>query len=142
MHTYTHTYIYISTFLIILNSRLSLLTWVKLVLFFQASSLGLSGVILFGILVANGTIFAFMARPSQSSCYFSIYGFTLSVAIIYAPILVKTNRVYRIFNAGRKGHKKARFIRSKYMFCFTAILISGQVCLWSKVCLKYIMCMF
>ena len=95
--------------------------------FFQASSPPLCAVILSGILLASLTTFTFIARPSRLSCCLSIYGFLISISVIYAPVLVKTNRVYRIFSAGKRGHKKTKFIGSKSMIIFTTILILGQV---------------
>ena len=77
--------------------------------------------------MANLTVIAFIAKPTDATCYLSMYGFTLSVAVIYAPMLVKTNRIYRIFEAGRSGTKQLRFINSRTMVIFMSALVMGQV---------------
>ena len=94
---------------------------------FQSSSRGLSAVIFFGITLANLSVVAFLFKPTTFNCHLSIYGFMLSVAIIYSPILVKTNRIYRIFSAGRKGNKRPGMINSKAMIILTSLLVLGEV---------------
>ena len=67
---------------------------VKLV---KASSRELTGIILIGIILAYLVVFSYIAKPSKVSCYCSHLGFNLAVTLIYSPLLLKTNRVYRIF---------------------------------------------
>ena len=80
-----------------------------------------------GIMVAYLTVVAFVARPTNTSCCLSMYGFNLSVALIYAPMLVKTNRIYRIFSAGKKGSKRPGLIGSRAMVLISVIVIFGEV---------------
>ena len=83
--------------------------------------------ILVGIALADLSVVAFILKPSDTSCYLSIYGFAISVAIIYAPMLVKTNRIYRIFTAGKMGNKRPKLISNKFQLFATSVLISVQV---------------
>ncbi len=78
----------------------------------KASNKQISAIILFGVILAFSSVFVFMIRPSVVSCFTRLIGFHVSVSLIYAPLLVKTNAVYRIFAAGKKGVKKPRFINS------------------------------
>ena len=69
----------------------------------KASGRELSGIIMIGIILAYFTVFSFIAKPSKASCNISHFGFNLTVSIIYIPLLLKTNRVYRIFSSGKQG---------------------------------------
>ncbi len=93
----------------------------------KASSRELSSIILVGILLAYLGVFAHLLRPIAVSCHLRIHSFNLSVALIYAPLLMKTNRVYRIFNAGKKG-QKAGMTGSRIQLIFTGLLFLLQVC--------------
>ncbi len=93
----------------------------------KASSLDLMGIIMMGITLAYLIVFTFIAKPSLLSCYVSHFGFNISATLIYTPLLVKTNRVYRIFAAGKKGVKKLRCIGSSSQLTLTSILVTVQV---------------
>ncbi len=92
----------------------------------KATSRELSGIILLGTFLAYITVFAFLAKPSDSSCLLNRVGFNISVSLIYSPLLVKTNRIYRIFTAGRRG-VKASYIRSSAQLALTGTLVLLQV---------------
>ncbi len=93
----------------------------------KASSRELSSIILGGILLAYVTVFIYLAKPDNWSCIGRHVGFHLSVSLIYCPLLVKTNRVHRIFSAGKKGVKKIAFVASKWQLLFSFILLATQV---------------
>ena len=111
-------------------SCLVIFTWLFLnrrVKLIKASSLELTAIILFGTLVAFLSVISFVARPSLLACTLSRCGFNLSVCLIYSPLLVKTNRIYRIFSAGKKGIKKPGFTGNHWQLFFCAIFIVVQV---------------
>ena len=93
----------------------------------KATSRELSAILLFGIFLAYISVFTFVARPTTGSCFCSRIGFNLSVSLIYAPLLVKTNRIYRIFAAGKKGNKRPKYIGSTAQIVITLVLIVIQV---------------
>ena len=93
----------------------------------KATSRELSGILLFGIFLAYISVFTFVARPTTGSCFCSRIGFNLSVSLIYAPLLVKTNRIFRIFAAGKKGNKRPKYIGSTAQIVITLALIAIQV---------------
>ena len=97
----------------------------------KASSRQLTAVLLFGAVLAFLTIFAFLFRPDEITCILSRYGFFFSVTLIYAPLAVKTNRIYRIFSAGKKGNKKPTAISNRSQMVFTLIIILAQVRLYN-----------
>ena len=93
----------------------------------KASSRELSSVIVFGTLVAFLTSFCLVLKPNDLLCAISRVGFNMAVSFIYAPLLVKTNRIHRIFSAGKRGTQRLRFISNRSQMIITGILISIQV---------------
>ena len=72
----------------------------------KASSKQLMAFILIGIIMSYVTVYTLLYWPTIVSCYLARFGFFLSVSFIYAPLMIKTNRIYRIFSAGRKGFRR------------------------------------
>ncbi len=93
----------------------------------KASSRDLMVFIMIGIFLAFLCIFAIIAKPSFTSCHLIKLGFNLSVCLIYGPLFVKTNRVYRIFSAGKRGNKRPAFISSRVQLTATIFILAGQV---------------
>lgn len=93
----------------------------------KACSRELSAIILLGVLMSYLVIFAIVKRPNDVSCYVGYFGFHLSITTIYAPLLTKTNRIYRIFSAGKKSRRQPKFIRSKPQIAICSLLITVQV---------------
>ena len=68
----------------------------------RSSSRELSYMILVGILSAFMLVFTFLVFPTSFFCYLNQVGFSVTFTLLYAPLLVKTNRIYRIFKGGKK----------------------------------------
>ena len=100
----------------------------------KASSRELSAIILLGILLAYCTIFFYVARPDDITCAVNRFGFGVTLSLIYVPLLVKTNRIYRIFSAGRKGKMKPSLIESKAQLAICLALLSIQVRICDASC--------
>ncbi|KAL4235379.1 hypothetical protein ACF0H5_007015 [Mactra antiquata] len=90
-------------------------------------SIELSGIILLGTLLTYCLTASFLSRPSSWKCYMNHVGFSLTYTMIYAPLCVKTNRIYRIFNAGRRTTRKPCFISTSSQVLISLILIFLQV---------------
>ncbi|XP_045192244.2 metabotropic glutamate receptor 3-like [Mercenaria mercenaria] len=90
-------------------------------------SIELSGIILLGTLLTYGLAASFLSRPNEWKCYINYVGFSLTYTLIYSPLLVKTNRIYRIFNAGRRTTRKPCFISTSSQVVFSFALIFTQV---------------
>ena len=93
----------------------------------KASSRELMAIILVGVLLELVTVFAVLGRPTALTCIMARSGFFISVSLVYAPLLMKTQRVYRIFKAGMKG-QQARFVSKRLMTACSGSLIAIQVC--------------
>ncbi|KAH3772752.1 metabotropic glutamate receptor 2-like [Dreissena polymorpha] len=90
-------------------------------------SVELSGIILLGTLLTYGLTGSFLSEPNTLKCYVNHVGFSLTFTIIYAPLLVKTNRIYRIFNAGRRTTRKPCLISNSSQVTISLALIIAQV---------------
>ena len=92
----------------------------------KASSRELMAIILVGVLLELLTVFPVLARPTPWSCVMVQSGFFISVSVVYAPLLVKTQRVYRIFKAGLQG-QTTRLVSTRLMALCAGSLIILQV---------------
>ncbi len=93
----------------------------------KASGRDLMSLIILGIILAYLIIFSFFGKPSTVFCYVSHFGFNLTITLIYAPLLLKTSRVYRIFAASQHFSKKLHCIRSGSQLMAVLVLVLIQV---------------
>lgn len=90
----------------------------------KASSLSLSCFSLVAILMGFGTIFLYGVKPSLLLCSVRNTMYHLASGIPYASLLTKTARVYRIFQASRKGRRLPSFVGIKCVLgAFSSIVI-------------------
>ncbi|CAH1781860.1 unnamed protein product [Owenia fusiformis] len=93
----------------------------------KASSRELCYIMLVGMLIGYGTVFGFITPPVDINCYLDHFGFSLGFAWVYAPLLTRTNRIYRIFDAGKKSTKRPSIIGSRSQVVIATVLITIQV---------------
>lgn len=95
----------------------------------RASGRELSYVLLTGIFLIYLITFFMIAEPSVAICAFRRLFLGLGMCISYAAMLTKTNRIYRIFEQGKKSVTPPKFISPTSQLIITFILISVQVSL-------------
>ena len=93
----------------------------------KATSRELSCVNLFGLATACVASLLTILRPSAISCTVSEICISLCFSLMFAPILLKVNRIWRIFQQGSKSVKRPRFVGPKQQLILTAVVISIQV---------------
>ena len=93
----------------------------------KATTRELCCIILFGILMTYLTALFYFFKPAYWSCLINRHGFNLSVILIYSPLFVKTNRVFRIFHAGQKGIRRAKYIDTSTQIVMSTVLILIEV---------------
>ncbi|XP_020712388.2 metabotropic glutamate receptor 2-like isoform X2 [Athalia rosae] len=97
----------------------------------RASGRELSYVLLTGILLCYLVTFALVLRPTDVVCGIQRFGAGFCFTVVYAALLTKTNRIARIFNAGKQSAKRPSFIspRSQLIICSglmgVQILVNG-----------------
>lgn len=95
----------------------------------KASSRQLSATILIGSTLGYITVLLFISKPSFVTCLINRIGFHMTVCIIYAPLLMKTQRVYRIFKAGSKGKQRPKFVSNHAQMIATLCLVITELIL-------------
>ncbi|KAG7220410.1 hypothetical protein INR49_018248 [Caranx melampygus] len=93
----------------------------------RASGRELSYVLLTGIFLIYLITFLMIAEPGVVVCAFRRLLLGLGMAITYSAMLTKTNRIYRIFEQGKKSVTPPKFISPTSQLLITFTLISVQV---------------
>ncbi|XP_078520264.1 metabotropic glutamate receptor 6-like [Lissotriton helveticus] len=93
----------------------------------RASGRELSYVLLTGLFLIYSITFFLIAEPGVIVCAFRRLFLGLGMSISYAALLTKTNRIYRIFEQGKKSVTPPRFISPGSQVAITFSLISVQV---------------
>ncbi len=97
----------------------------------RAAGRELSYVLLTGIFLIYLITFLMIAEPGTVVCAFRRLLLGLGMSITYSAMLTKTNRIYRIFEQGKKSVTPPKFISPTSQLMITFILISVQVSVWS-----------
>ena len=92
----------------------------------RASSRELMAITIFGIILAYLTVFMFIAEPSNTICILSLYNL-VSISIIYIPVLLKCNRVYRIFSIKKTGQTMIHCISQRSQIALVLSMITFMV---------------
>ena len=93
----------------------------------KASSRELSAVLLTGILLCYLLPLFYLAPPSPAICTFRRFGIGICFAVSYSALLVKTNRIHRIFNRPSNTIQAPPLISPQSQLFFTSILAAVQV---------------
>ncbi|XP_075430813.1 metabotropic glutamate receptor 7 [Ascaphus truei] len=93
----------------------------------RASGRELSYVLLTGIFLCYIITFLMIAKPDLAVCSFRRIFLGLGMCISYAALLTKTNRIYRIFEQGKKSVTAPRLISPTSQLAITSSLISFQL---------------
>lgn len=89
----------------------------------KASGHELSIVLLVGLLLCYGVAFVMVSHPNQAVCAIQRFGIGLCFSICYASLLVRTNRIARIFS----GVKTPSYISPKSQLLITAVIIAPEL---------------
>jgi metabotropic glutamate receptor 3 len=93
----------------------------------RASGRELSYMLLFGILVCYCNTFCLLATPTIASCIIQRFGVGVGFSIIYGALLVKTNRISRIFDSASKSAKRPSYISPRSQVVITSSLIGRWI---------------
>ena len=89
-----------------------------------ASCRELSAILLTGIMLCYILPFFYIATPSPGVCAIRRFGIGFCFSLCFSPLLMKTNRIYRVFH---KAPRTARFASSFHQVLFSCGLILIQV---------------
>ncbi|XP_072928545.1 metabotropic glutamate receptor 7-like isoform X1 [Hemitrygon akajei] len=93
----------------------------------RATGRELSYVLLTGIFLCYIITFLMIAKPNTGICSFRRIFLGLGMCISYAALLTKTNRIFRIFEQGKKAVTAPRLISPTSQLAITSSLISVQL---------------
>ncbi|XP_035678091.1 metabotropic glutamate receptor 8-like [Branchiostoma floridae] len=93
----------------------------------RASGRELSYVLLAGIFLCYCMTFILLSPPSPTTCCVTRIFLGLGLAMCYSALLIKTNRIYRIFEDGKKSAKAVKWISPKSQLIFCALFVSIQL---------------
>ncbi|XP_043564345.1 metabotropic glutamate receptor 7-like isoform X3 [Chiloscyllium plagiosum] len=93
----------------------------------RATGRELSYVLLTGIFLCYIITFLMIAKPNMGICSFRRIFLGLGMCISYAALLTKTNRIFRIFEQGKKAVTAPRLISPTSQLAITSSLISVQL---------------
>ena len=66
-------------------------------------------------------------QPSTVVCAVQRFGLGFCFAVVYSALLTKTNRIARIFNAGKRTTKRLSLISPSSQLCICFCSVSVQV---------------
>ncbi|XP_050413561.2 metabotropic glutamate receptor [Patella vulgata] len=92
----------------------------------KASGRELSFVLLGGIFMCYSMTFVLVSKPMTLTCGAQKIGIGLCFSVCYAAILTKTNRISRIFQAGRRTTKRPKFISPESQLVICGALVACQ----------------
>lgn len=90
----------------------------------MASSRELCGFLLAGIALCYILPFIFVAPPSPTTCALRRSGIGICFALCFSPLLMKTNRIYRVFH---QAPRTPRYAGPRSQMVFTCCLVLVQV---------------
>lgn len=93
----------------------------------KGSSRELMAPIMMGLFIAYLTVFAFVTKPQDWSCYANYFGFNMACTFIFGPLFLKTNRLYRIFQAAEKCKQGVKMVDGKSQVLMFIMLVIIQV---------------
>ena len=100
----------------------------------KASGRELSYLLLAGLFFCYAMLIVCLQKPSRYVCLVEFLLDSLPFTICYAAVIVKTNRISRIFNR-RNLTKRPQFIHPQSQICFSFVLVAVQVMLLTAFCL-------
>ncbi|XP_014680700.1 PREDICTED: metabotropic glutamate receptor 3-like [Priapulus caudatus] len=94
----------------------------------KACSRELSAIMLGGIALSYVMTLSFIAQPSCGICWLRQIGFHLSFTLLYAPLLTRTVRIYRIFEGAKTAVRRPRFTSTIAQIVIVCAIIGLMVC--------------
>ena len=93
----------------------------------KGSSRELMAPIKLGLFLAYLTVLAYIAKPEDWTCYANYFGFNLACTLIFGPLFLKTNRLYRIFAAAERCEQGVSMVDGKSQVILFMVMFVIQV---------------
>ena len=99
----------------------------------KATSRELSSLNLFGLGTAYVAVIPLLQPPSNLTCSASEALISICFTLTYVPTLLKVNRIYRIFRAGKRSVRPPRLVGPGHQLVIAGLLILVQVNTYNNV---------
>ncbi len=104
----------------------------------KGSSIELMAFILTGVIMSYLTVFAYLIKPEDWTCFVTYFCFHVSCTFMFAPLVLKTIRIYRIFAAAEKLTHGVPMVNTSSQVFLCVFHIVTQVRIISFLSSKYI----
>jgi len=95
----------------------------------KATSRELCYVMLGGTLIVSAVVILFVVKPDRNSiCTARSLGFHFGINLIYAPLLVKNLRIYRLFSYAKQSNRRPAWTSTSWQMLFTFVVAAVEVC--------------
>ena len=98
----------------------------------KASGRELSIILFIGVVSCYVAVLVHFIKPTKTVCGVRRFADSVSMTMCYAPVLLRTNRIYRIFKAAQKSVRRPSFV-SPMSQTFVALGIIGLQCLVTMI---------
>lgn len=98
----------------------------------KASGRELTVILFIGVLSCYTSVLVHFTKPENSLCGLRRFADSVSMTICYAPVLLRTNRIYRIFKAAQKSVRRPSFV-SPLSQTFVALGIISVQCIVTTI---------
>ena len=95
----------------------------------KATGRELSLFILSSLYLSFGLPFLFIGKSSLIVCAIQRFALSLSMSACYIPLMLKTSRIYRIFQASKVLMRNPTLVSTRSQFLISIALITGQILL-------------
>lgn len=93
----------------------------------KSTSRELSYLMWVGVVLQYLLLFCVVLKPNSVVCKMSYAGFNISFSVVYAPLLTRTNRIYRLFQGGIRGKALPSLTSPLSQVVITLMIVSVQV---------------
>ena len=98
----------------------------------KASGRELSVILFIGVVSCYVAVLLHFTKPDNTVCTVRRFADSVSMTMCYAPVLLRTNRIFRIFKAAQKSARRPSFV-SPLSQTFVALGIIGVQCLVTMI---------
>lgn len=104
----------------------------------KSTSRELSYLMWIGVVFQYLLMFCVASKPSSIVCKMSYAGFNISFAVVYSPLLTRTNRIYRLFQGGIRGKALPSLTSPLSQVVIALVIVSIQVCRFNWLFISFV----
>ena len=95
----------------------------------KAAAKELCAILIAGVFSCHVGALLYFGKPEPALCAARRFMSTVSMTMCYAPVLLRTNRIYRIFRSAQSSAARPSFVSPKSQIAAACGMIAVQICL-------------